>query len=144
MPEVRPERTGWRDEGLSRRHRLWGWDCPAVDIDFLLLEYNHGRASALVEYKSLHAGFQDTSHPTYRALADLGNRAGIPVLICYYTDDFAEYWAAPLNYVAKRFLADWAIMTEQQWVGLLYRIRGYEVPQEVLNGIHAEKGVKKQ
>ena len=37
MAEVRPERTGWRDEKLSQRHRMWGWDCPAVDIDFLLL-----------------------------------------------------------------------------------------------------------
>ena len=57
MPEVRAERTGWRDEELSQEHRKWGFDCPTVDIDFLMLEYDTGRASALVEYKNEHAKF---------------------------------------------------------------------------------------
>jgi len=30
------ERTGFRDEALSRRHREWGINCPAVDVDWLL------------------------------------------------------------------------------------------------------------
>ena len=48
--EVRQERTGWRDEALSKRHRDWGWDCPAIDIDFLMIEYDKGKSVALVEY----------------------------------------------------------------------------------------------
>jgi len=27
---------------LSDRHRQWGDDCPMVDLDFLMCEYNHG------------------------------------------------------------------------------------------------------
>ena len=34
------ERTGWRDEEISRRHRLYGVSCPMIDIDFLVSE-NH-------------------------------------------------------------------------------------------------------
>ena len=104
MREVRPERTGWRDEALSRRHRRWGWDCPAVDLDFLFLEYDHGKASAIVEYKNEHAAPQYASHPTYQAMIDLGDRAGVPVIACRYSDDFSEWKAVPLNETAKQFL----------------------------------------
>ena len=56
MPEVRAERTGWRDEGLSQEHRKWGFDCPAF-------EYDTECASALVEYKNEHAKIQYPSYP---------------------------------------------------------------------------------
>ena len=48
---VKKERNGWRDEAISLRHRLWGWDCPCVDIDFLLIEFDKSLPVALVEYK---------------------------------------------------------------------------------------------
>ena len=48
--EVRNERTGWRDEGISRRHRLWGVTCAATDIDFLLVEQNYNTPRAIVEW----------------------------------------------------------------------------------------------
>jgi hypothetical protein len=64
------ERTGWRDEELSLRHRLyWGRDCPAVDVDFMLsdapemfddnfrlVEYYHSKPKALIEYKHWNPG----------------------------------------------------------------------------------------
>lgn len=138
MPEVRPERTGWRDENLSARHRRWGWDTPAVDLDFLFLEYDRGKAVALVEYKNEHAAPQYVSHPTYQALIDLGNRAGIPVFAARYKDDFSEWKVVSLNDLAKRYISERKEMTEQDWVRLLYKIRGYDVPQNVLDGITQE------
>jgi len=138
MMDVRSERTGWRDEGLSRRHRRWGWDCPAVDLDFLMLEYDHGKASAIVEYKNEHAAPQYATHPTYQAMIDLGNRAMIPVIACRYSDDFSKWRVVPLNEFAKTFVPDRTEMTEKQWVKLLYKIRGYDVPDSVLDGINIE------
>ena len=138
MPDVRPERTGWRDEALSRRHRRLGWDCPAVDIDFLFLEYDHGRASAIVEYKNEHAAPQYASHPTYQAMIDLGNKAGIPVIACRYSDDFSKWKVVPLNDAAKKHIPQRVELNEQGWVKLLYKIRGYEVPHGVLDGIDTE------
>ena len=138
MPEVRPERTGWRDEALSRRHRRWGWDCPAVDLDFLFLEYDRGKASAIVEYKNEHAAPQYASHPTYQAMIDLGNRAGIPVIACRYSDDFTKWNVVPLNAEAKKYIKERATLDEAGWVRLLYRIRGYELPQSVIDGINIE------
>lgn len=138
MPEVRKERTGWRDEALSQRHRRWGWDCPAVDLDFLFLEYDHGKASAIVEYKNEHAAPQYASHPSYQAMIDLGDRSGLPVFACRYADDFSWWRVTPLNNAAKKFIPKRAELDEKGWVKLLYKIRGYDVPPNVLDGIDIE------
>ena len=138
MPEVKRERTGWRDEALSQRHRTWGWDCPAVDLDFLFLEYDRGKASAIVEYKNEHAAPQYASHPSYQAMIDLGNKAGIPVFACRYADDFRWWKVTPLNGIAKKHLASATEFDEKGWVKLLYKIRGYDLPPSVLAGMDVE------
>ena len=132
--QVREERTGWRDEALSRRHRRWGWDCPAVDIDFLMIEYDRGKALALVEYKNEHAPEQHSSHPTYQAMIDLGNRAGIPVVACRYSSDWSTWTATPLNAEARRWFPQRIVLTERGWVTMLYRLRGGFVPFGLFDG----------
>jgi len=133
MPEVRKERTGWRDERISKRHRKWGWDCPAVDLDFLALEYDRGRATALVEYKHENAAPQYASHPSYQAMIDLGNRASIPVFATRYADDFSWWRVTPLNRLAREFVHETTEMTEADWVRLLYSLRGYEAPESLFD-----------
>ena len=86
---VRAERTEWRDLDLSKRHRAWGFNCPAVDLDFLMVEYNLGKAVAIVEYKHFRARWPNLQHPTYRALADLadnynGLAGGLPFFVVFY------------------------------------------------------------
>ena len=55
MGSTTKERTGWRDERISQRHRLWGVECQAIDLDFLLVEYRSEyddiRPVAIIEYK---------------------------------------------------------------------------------------------
>ena len=138
MPEVRQERTFWRDEGLSQRHRRWGWDCPAVDIDFLMLEYDNGKATALVEYKNEHAKPQYASHPTYQAMINLGDRAGIPVIACRYSDDYSKWCVVPLNAKAREFIPERIELDEAGWVRLLYKVRGREISDEILKGMEIE------
>lgn len=133
MPEVRQERTGWRDLSLSQRHRKWGWDCPAVDLDFLFLEYDRGKAVAIVEYKHERAAPQRASHPTYQAMIDLGTRAGVPVIAVRYASDFVVWKAIPLNEKAKEWLPERREMTEREWVTLLYNMRGYDPPEKLFN-----------
>ena len=134
---VKAERTGWRDLRLSERHRRWGWDCPAVDLDFLFLEYDKGKAVALVEYKHELALVQHSTHPTYQAMIDLGNRASIPVFGVRYADDFTWWRVTPLNSWAKTFCEEVGLsqsattMTEEEWVTFLYHIRGYELPDSI-------------
>ena len=117
------ERTGWRDEALSARHRSWGTQCPAVDIDFLLLEYDKGQPVALVEYKHERAVTQDTTHPSYRAVSRLGNAAGLPFFGVRYSDDFAAWKVTPLNKISLTHLTSTVEMTEQQYVDWLHKLR---------------------
>ena len=133
--EVRQERTGWRDEALSLRHRQWGWNCPGIDLDFLFLEYDKGKATAIVEYKNEHAAPQKASHPSYQAMIDLGDRADIPVFACRYADDFSWWKIIPLNTIARGKLPKRTEMTEPEWITFLYGLRGYECPQSIIAGL---------
>lgn len=143
MPEVRPERTGWRDEALSRRHREWGYGCPALDIDFLLIEYQYGIPKALVEYKNENAKPQFAKHPSYQALVCLGDRAKIPVFACRYASDFSWWRAVPLNGYARQYLSERTEMDELSWVALLYKMRGEkQVPNDVVEKIQEMKSAK--
>ena len=126
----REERTGWRDREYSKRHRLYGRDCPALDVDFL--EYDRGKVVALVECKHRHARRQDLSHPTYRALIDLGDRAEVPVLLARHAEDFSWWIVTPLNDLAKNFVPEKTVLTEKGWVTLLYHVRGRELPGRLL------------
>lgn len=134
MLTVRPERTGWRDLSLSERHRRWGWDCPAVDLDFLFLEYDKGQPVAIVEYKHEKAQIQHASHPTYQAMINLGERAYVPVFGVRYKDDFSQWRVTPLSEIAKRLLPERKIMTEREWVTFLYQLRGYTPPDSLFEG----------
>lgn len=122
--QVRKERTGWRDEGLSQRHRTWGWDCPAIDIDFLMCEYDQSKAVALVEYKNEQAAPQSSQHPSYRALTDLADRAGLPFFAVRYANDFSWWIVVPINAVAQNLLPKRKRLTEQDWIAFLVQLRG--------------------
>ena len=128
---VSPERSGWRDESISRRHRQWGFDCPAVDLDFIMLEFDGGKVACLVEYKNEHAAPQKPSHPSIKAIADLATKAEIPFIGCRYATNFSWWKAAPLNLYAKTFLPHPQELTETEWVRLLYFIRGRELPVSI-------------
>jgi len=132
MPEVREERTGWRDSKLSERHRKWGWNLPIVDIDFLVIEYDNGKAVALVEYKHEIAPLQYVRNTSYQAMIDLGNRASIPVFACRYNSDFNWWKVIPLNLIAKK-LTNRKEMNEKEWVTFLYKIRGKDLPKHIFN-----------
>jgi len=131
MPEVRQERTGWRDESLSARHRQWGWDCPAFDIDFIMIEYNNSKVVALVEYKNEFAKPVDLRHPTMRALADLGDRAKVPIFVARYSSDFSTWVIEGVNGHAQSFWPVAKSISEYEWVTFLYSLRGRKIPKSV-------------
>lgn len=129
------ERTGWRDGHLSQRHRKWGLGAPAIDLDFLLLEYDRGRPTALIEYKGEHAPGQFPTHPSYLALCNLGDRAGVPVFGVRYAQDFSWWIVTALGNAAKRILPQRQKMTERQFVTWLYNIRGLQPPEEIFEAM---------
>ena len=137
MYGVTPERNGWRDEAISRRHRLWGISCSAVDLDFLLLEFNYQEPVALVEYKHIKArvaGIDSGRYMALRKLCDGFHKQGasgfvhapIPCLIAIYDPETWVFRVLPLNQPAKRHYGhvspdEW--LTEYRFVKGLLKLR---------------------
>lgn len=127
---VREERSGWRDEALSRRHREWGFDCPAVDIDFLAVEYDAGLPVALAEYKAAGTPV-DLKSPSMRAVATLANMSGIPFFLAWYSVDGWWFDVQPMTRLAGRYVSARRVFSEAEWVGLLYTLRKRQIPAHV-------------
>ena len=109
-----------------------------IDIDFLAMEYDNGRANALVEYKNEHAAPQYPTHPSYRAMVDLGNRAGVPVLAVRYASDFSWWRVTPLNDLARKYVPELCELKEPEWVALLYTMRDRKMPGDIFSGKNLE------
>lgn len=142
--EVAPERNGWRDEAISRRHRQYGFNCPAVDLDFVLVEYASGKPKAIVDYKHENATAVDPRHPSFAAIRSLceWHEPPLPCWIAYYRDQPWRYKVKPLNERAEDLFGhDPAWMTEREYVAMLYLIRFREVPEQakaILAGLDNE------
>ena len=130
------ERTGWRDEGISRRHRTWGIGCPATDLDFVLVERQFNDPVSLVEYKNEHVkkpiSFNDGNIVSIRKLSDM---AGLPFFVVVYKDHFEKFIVAPVNAIAKHIMqltgSICKAMSESEYVKLLYQLRGQLMPDDV-------------
>lgn len=132
---VREERTGWRDNEISARHRMWGFNCPCVDLDFLVAEYNVGKPVALVEYK--HKGARDPilEHPTYRALkllADGYSGGALPFMIAFYRKDIWAFKVMPVNNESAKWFKVGEVVTEREYVSRLYKMRNLILKANVL------------
>jgi len=124
----RTERTGWRDAELSKRHGNWGFNCPAVDLDFVMMEYNYGKPCALVEYKHMNARQIDPTHATYRALialADGYKYGSLPCFVARYNPDDWSFCVIALNDKAKYHYGhcEGEVLTEQRFVRSLHLLR---------------------
>ena len=139
------ERTHWRDEALSLRHREYGQNLPAVDIDFMLIEYDHAEPKALVEFKNEHAQPVNVSkNPSIAAMAKLANNADIPAFLVRYADDFSWWKVLALNDQAASYLTNNPqIMDEAEWVSILYAVRGKQMPEAERNRIYALPPVRR-
>lgn len=142
---VRDEQTEWRDESISKRHRKWGFDCPAVDIDFLMIEYNQGRPVAIVEYK--HEGTKipsgmDKTFEAIRVLCDGYKGGDLPFLIAWYNPKNWIFRIRPMNSAARLFYGDAdRSLSEVEYVRSLYTMRGKKlksVDEKILNNIGVE------
>ena len=129
-----------RDWLISQKHRSWGFNVPAVDIDFLLVEYDNRKAVALVEYRHYN-GTVRTDSANILAVVDLADRAGLPFFCVQYrydTDDGtiwkeaplgtpARFRIIPMNPIAEGIYGNWedkGFMLEARYVAWLHRIRG--------------------
>lgn len=143
MSYIRNERTGWRDLALSERHGKWGYNCPAVDIDFLLVEYDNQQPVALVEYKGrkMKDGyFSDNSNVI--AIFNLANLAALPAFVVeYYKVSGSTKWSiTAINKMAMKKMDFFGakistpvsvVCEEAKYVSFLYWLRGRPFPEDI-------------
>lgn len=121
---------------LSDRHHKWGQDCPAVDLDFMLCEYNNGISVAVIEYKHFAADLGKSNGRNYDAISELYLKDGrqIPLFVAKYWPDIWAFRTKPYNDAARTWAmasgvgwegsgSSWRDQTEQQFVTMLYRLR---------------------
>jgi len=143
MTTVTRERCGWRDEEISRRHRMWGVSCAAVDLDFLMLEFNYQEPVALVEYKHVNASLHTLHAGRYEALRKLCDgfhreRNGrfehdpVPCLVARYNPADWSFRVTPLNDRARAHYAHCigCALTEQRFVRSLHLLRKSVLAEE--------------
>ena len=138
-----------RDAWLSGRHRVWGRDVPAMDLDFILAEYDRCVPIALIDYKHEH-GTINLESANIRTLTALGDMAGIPAFIVQYGHSNQSGWwgevaedsvpwfrIIPLNSHAHTTdLPTNAFDTkisELVFVTWLYEMRGRKIPGHIVD-----------
>jgi hypothetical protein len=125
---------------LGLRHRLYGFDCPAVDVDFLLCEYSSNVPRALIEYKHRIAGEERCEwsgkmvprilfRSAIKTLRLLAQRAKLPFFVAFYDDDWS-YEVYEL-YDGEDFCMQKYDFSELEFVKLLYTLRGMKMPEEL-------------
>jgi hypothetical protein len=152
----RKERTGWRDQEISSRHRIWGFDCPMRDVDFIVVEYHRGIAAAFVEYKHAGASKREIHSSQHAPLTTLQTHGrDLPFFVVVYDPDTWWFTVHTKNSAAIAMVAAWLsvsgiegdgdmVLTEHDYVWLLYHIRGVDffanrkVDRTILTGYTAE------
>lgn len=144
MSGTKQEQTGWRDMELSLRHRDWGRNCPCVDIDFLVVEYNYCKPCALIDFKTID-GFRkdpDEDHNVKTMInmceghhefnGSVWVRKPMACAIVKYDKNPWRFRVEPLNDRARKHYvgSDGRIMTEQQFVRSIIRLRKYVLLDE--------------
>jgi len=133
--KTRPERTQWRDQNLSERHRKWGFNCPAIDIDFLMIEFHVGKPIAIVDYKRYTGSIKNLNQKSINAISILANNSNIPFFVVFYWDGVWAFRIKAINHIAKNTLQQHnldenKILTEQEYVYFLYRLRNIKLTKE--------------
>lgn len=125
MNGVRKERSHWRDEEISERHRDYGVQCAAVDGDFTLYEYVSRRVVAIAELKWCRAKYVDLDGANINAQRDLAHheRGLLPLWIAWYWKNPWAYCIHPLNSAAEKLFTPMQRMSEYDYVRQLYTVR---------------------
>lgn len=140
---MKQEETGWRDGRISQRHRTWGMDAPAVDIDWLLIEYSASQPVAIIDWKAFGSPEANLMSNNFRALRSLANAAGIPLMIVYYQAQDWWFRVVPANVWAVKWYPNEMVMSEREFVGSLYAMRGRVFPKALAHRLETYKPQEK-
>lgn len=127
---------------ISIRHREYGYDVPAVDLDLLLVEYDHALPVAVIDFKFGLGTVVNLRHASMRALGQLHSPAGeaLPTFVVRYHDDpwrfaFEAVNSQAIKTMTRLNIEPRKVLTEPQFVQVMYQLRGRDVPTSVRQAI---------
>lgn len=125
---VKPRLTNFGDGPISDWHRdALGYDMPAVDLDFLLVEYDRAIPCAVVDFKHSNTKAINYSHPSVRAVTELCSnqrRRPVPYFTVKYAEDCKMFQVFPMNGEATLFVGDqWQVMADEEFIEFQQRLR---------------------
>jgi len=143
------ERLNKRNLAYNNRHRLWGIELTAMDVDFMEYDSKTGKPLALIETKYGRITEVDLNEPAFDALCSLA-REEIPVFcLVYYPLDkdgklveadqpnadvaHIQFYGVGVNAMGRKYLPKAKRMLEIEWVNLLREL--HHSPDESLVGL---------
>lgn len=117
----------WQGEIVSKRHRDWGWNNPALDIDFVLEKEN--KPLAIIEFKNdrTFSDYEKFSKTTScQAIKYLCDYCESPVafFLIIYNYNFTNFKINALNDTAKKFTNDnELVLNQEEYLEFLENIR---------------------
>lgn len=130
---VKPRLTNFGDGPISDWHReTLGYDMPAVDIDFLLVEYDRGLPCAVLDYKHSNTKQINHEHPSVKAIRELcaSRRNAVPYFTVKYAEDCKMFQVIPMNSAAVSHIrGQWELMDEQVFIEFQQRLRDVQKQQ---------------
>ena len=136
------------DKKLSDRHRTWGSKIQCSDIDQVVTLYPYkedasmtaveslyGEGYAFVEYKhmkELRGDWRRRRRSQIDTLRWIADKCEVPLFFTFYDRVHWTFFVVPMNEYAVLWTEAYGCeeegqwFSEQQWVYLLYRLRGLE------------------
>lgn len=119
---------------------MWGINCPMLDIDWIVSEYNNAEPAAIVEYKHHSARLIDLREANYRVLANLAGRhvPPLPFIVAWRWPNWSFY-VHPCNAPARAiYKPNLRALSEQRFVRSLMFLRGQPFNERILKRLSAK------
>ena len=115
---------------MQKRHRKYGYNAPACDID--CIQYDRGRPVAVIEWKHWKARLPNLDHPTARVKQTVASALEVPLFYQrVWPDQHWECFVTPVGALAEQYIEPGGVLiTERDWVELLYAVRSRPYPDD--------------
>lgn len=119
------ERSRFRDEWISQWHRSLGYGFPAVDVDFLLIEYDRRIPIALIDYKARAPKDSDIDQTSanIQAICWMADASGLSFWWTYYRAESKQFYPRPMNELARGLIKRERWMDEDEYTRFLKHLR---------------------
>jgi len=100
-----------------------------------MVEFHTGKPVAIIDYKRYTGSIKNLNQKSIDAISTLANNSNIPFFVVFYWDDVWAFQITAINHIAKNILLQHKInenkiLTEQQYVYFLYKLRNIKLTKQ--------------